>query len=74
MLGRLSDNAHPRVTICFDPDVLRLLVSALERLRGNDHDHLMTPAWSGTDLDERPLGEGTKLIHHLRLVRRETRW
>lgn len=74
MLTVEYDEKGEEVAICFDPDGLRLLMAALERLTGNDHDHLMTPAWSGVELDEKPLGERTKLIHHLRLVRRESRW
>lgn len=74
MLTVEYDEKGEEVAICFDPEGLRLLVASLERLKGNGHDHLMTPTWSGAELDEKPLGEGTKLVHHLRLVHRETRW
>lgn len=74
MLTVEYDEIREEVSICFDPEGLRLLMAALERLKGNDHEHLMTPAWAGTELDEKSLGEGAKLIPHLRLVRREVPW
>lgn len=62
------------VDICFDDEGLELLTRALGRVKADSHDHLMTPAWAGTELDERALNSqpGWRLINHVRLVRRPT--
>ena len=70
MLTVELDPDQDAVTISFDEDGLDLLVKRLEMLRkGSGHDHLMTASWAGTELDENPVGSGTMLKHHLRLVR-----
>lgn len=60
------------VAICFDTEGLGLLVAALNRIPEGDHCHLMTATWGGAELDEQAIGNGTTLIHHLRLVRRRS--
>lgn len=59
------------VAICCDEEGLNFLIEKLSRLRGKkDHLHLMTPAWSGTELSEKKQGdENYYLANHLRLVK-----
>lgn len=43
---------------------LRELIEALSRvLNASDHDHLMTPAWGGSELTEEKQGETNRLIN-----------
>lgn len=72
MLTVEHDSAQGEVAICLDSDGLRVLRRALELLERRTaptHEHLMTPAWGGHELDETPVGNGSSLVHHLRLVR-----
>ena len=57
------------VEIFCDTEGLALLFKQLDYLKaGSTHVHLMTPAWAGTELDEKPVGNGTELINHLRIT------
>ena len=60
----------PEVAICFDDEGLEHFIRRLKSLKGKrDHEHLMTPAYAGTDLTEvKQGGEDYILINHLRLV------
>jgi hypothetical protein len=45
---------------------LNELIRILERLvlaKGQSHDHLMTPAWGGTELSEEMQNEANRLLH-----------
>ena len=45
------------------------LIRTLERLRalpGDQHDHLKTPAWGGTELTEEKQGTSTKLLNSVK--------
>jgi hypothetical protein len=59
---------------------LSVLISALERLKAKaeegvcDHDHLMTPAWGGSELSEKKGTESGELIHHLKLYGWTEEW
>lgn len=47
-----------------DDDGLKELIESLERvLRTRQHDHLMTPAWGGTELTQEPQGERNQLVN-----------
>lgn len=61
-----------RVELYFDEVGIEVLSKALERLRlqKQGHDHLMTPAWSGSELTDVAQGENTSLVNHLLLVLR----
>ena len=57
------------VEIFCDSEGLALLLKQLEHLKsGSSHVHLMTPAWAGNELGEKPFGNGTSLINHLRVT------
>jgi hypothetical protein len=57
------------VEIFCDPEGLALLSKQIEHLKaGSSHVHLMTPAWAGNELGEKPLGNGTTLVDHLRIT------
>ena len=58
--------------ICFDEEGLEFLIEKLARLRGRrDHEHLMTPAWAGSELTEnRQGGDEYELVNHLLLVKK----
>ena len=51
------------------PEDLRLLADSLNCLseRPGDHDHLMTPSWSGDELGETPVGKDNQLINHVKV-------
>jgi Immunity protein 32 len=56
------------VEIYCDSDGLRELSRQIQFLQSSEtHVHLMTPAWAGQELTEVPQGNGTTLIHHLRI-------
>ena len=50
---------------------LASLREALDRLlespEQTNHEHLMTPAWGGSELSEDVQGEGNRLVHHVKL-------
>jgi Immunity protein 32 len=57
------------VEIFCDAEGLTLLSKQLEHLKsGSSHVHLMTPAWAGNELGEKPFGNGTILINHVRIT------
>jgi hypothetical protein len=57
------------VEIFCDAKGLALLFKELEHLKaGSTHVHLMTPAWAGIELDEKPVGKESVLVHHLRIT------
>ena len=70
---RDADKAHEGMTeveIFCDADGLALLAKQIEHLKsGSSHVHLMTPAWAGDELGEKPYGTDTILINHLRITR-----
>lgn len=64
-----SSEGRTEVEIYLDAAGVELLARQLESLRkGAGHVHLMTPEWAGTELEASPVGSGTVLAHHLRLV------
>ncbi|MDE2721872.1 MAG: Imm32 family immunity protein [Gemmatimonadota bacterium] len=69
-----SDWKIAEVAVCFDEEGLELLEYRLKLLRQGkvpNHDHLMTPSWSGYELTEEKQGDDRNiLVNHLRLVRR----
>jgi hypothetical protein len=70
----LRDGDKPgraEVALCLDDEGLEVLVRRLERLRGRrDHEHLMTPAWAGSELtDSKQGGPEFELVNHLRIVK-----
>ena len=68
---RVADNAgseNAEVEIFCDAVGLEELIKQLGHLRsGSTHVHLMTAAWAGTELSDKPMGKGTELINHLRI-------
>ena len=67
----LEESDHPEVALCFDLEGLNTLIANLQKLKSKiGHVHLMTPAWSGSDLTEKLMGgEQYRLVNSLRLVR-----
>lgn len=70
----LKDGAKPleaEAAICFDDEGLEVLIGLLIGLRGKkEHEHLMTPSWSGSELSEvKRGGEDYQIVNHLRLVK-----
>jgi hypothetical protein len=64
----------PQVVIAGDPDRLRSLVRAIERLIAAtsdgeaDHTHLHTPEWAGDELSSKKwLGGEFAVVHHVKL-------
>lgn len=64
--------APAEVAICCDEQGLNLLIEKLQRLRGKqEHIHLMTPSWAGSELTEQKQGgDDYQLANHLRLVKK----
>jgi hypothetical protein len=57
------------IEIFCDAEGLALLSKQIEHLKsGSGHVHLMTPAWAGHELGEKPFGKGTTLVNHLRIT------
>ena len=57
------------VEIFCDAEGLSLLIKQLEHIKGgSSHVHLMTPAWAGNELGEETIGNGTRLVNHLRIT------
>jgi hypothetical protein len=70
----IKDGAKPseaEAALCFDDEGLEFLIEKLTRLRGKqDHEHLMTPSWAGSELTEvKQGGAEYGLVNHLRLVK-----
>lgn len=64
-----AEEGIAEVEIFCDPDGLAFLFKQLEHLKtGSSHVHMMTPAWAGSELGEKPFGHGTTLINHLRIT------
>ncbi|MEI6860898.1 MAG: Imm32 family immunity protein [Verrucomicrobiota bacterium] len=69
----LVQRKEGEIVLHADAKGLALLIAALERLKkkaeegASDHDHLMTPAWAGTELSEKKGAEAGALIHHLKI-------
>lgn len=56
------------VEIFMDAEGRDLLISRLQKLRvPGDHDHLMTPSWSGWELSEDGQRSGNDLINQVNL-------
>ena len=71
MLTVELNEREQRVEIYIDDEGAKVLSRALETVvRTKGHDHLMTPSWSGTELNESPQGQQTILMNHLLLVYR----
>ena len=51
------------------PDDLQNLAIILNKLsnRIGDHEHLMTPSWSGDELSEKLVSNNDKLINHVKI-------
>lgn len=65
-----ATDGKAEVEIFLDEAGLRVLLAQLRHLEsGSSHVHLMTPAWAGNELTEKAQGEGTVLVHHLRVTR-----
>ena len=66
------NNREESVEIYCDRDGLELLVERLGKLakstKADNHDHLMTPSWAGTELTEEKQGNGNMLVNHLRIT------
>lgn len=64
--------SEAEVAVCFDEEGLELLMAKLAQMRQRrDHEHLMTPAWAGTELTEvKQGGVDYELVNHLRLVKK----
>ena len=59
--------ADNTIEIFFDSEGRDLLVRSLQKIkRPGDHDHLMTPSWSGHELSESAHGTN-KLVHKVTL-------
>jgi hypothetical protein len=65
-----AGGGEAEVEVFCDAEGLAVLLRQLQHLHnaGTGHVHLMTPAWAGTELDERTVGKGTQLINHLRVT------
>ena len=64
-----ANEGMAEIEIFCDAEGLALLSKKIEHLKsGSSHIHLMTPGWSGQELGEKPFGEGTALINHLRIT------
>ena len=62
-------SGRAEIEIFCDPDGLNLLFKHLRFLQtGSTHVHLMTAAWAGTELGDKPNGGGTQLINHLKIT------
>ena len=69
MLLTVEYNKEDGVEIHCDSEGLELLVSKLNVLKQHGgHEHLMTPAWAGTELTEEKQGDGNELINHLKIL------
>lgn len=74
MLSVEYNLAGEAVFVVGDPAGLRSLAERLWRLAdrtpadGSDHDHLMSPAWGGAELEAEPQGSGNRAVHHLKVV------
>ena len=67
--ANLVESGSAEVQIFCDTEGLSVLIEQLRRLSsGSTHVHFMTPAWAGSELGEKPLGEDTDLIHHFRVT------
>ena len=57
------------VEIHADADGIAALIRWLELAsRTNDHQHLMTPEWGGTELSSQSQGPSNRLVNHVRIV------
>ena len=56
------------VNVFMDEEGRDLLLSTLNSFKKpGDHDHLMTPSWSGWELDEERHNEANLLIHQVNI-------
>ena len=68
MLSFEYDSKNNTLEIFFDADGKARLLASLERLvKPGDHEHLMTPSWSGSELSEERHGAENTLIHMVTL-------
>lgn len=69
------DSEGKKVDISCDHEGLLKLKELIEGLLAtkekNDHLHLMTPSWGGSELTEEKPQEGYKLINHLKIYKWE---
>ena len=72
MLLTVEYNAGEQaVEIHIDREGVDLLVERLSKLKehsGQEHDHLMTESWGGSELTEEKQGAENELINHLRIT------
>lgn len=76
-----TDADGNQVFVHADAAGLDFLIRSLTRLRQRldedicDHDHLFTNEWSGNgDLRTRVVGEGDRLVHHVKLYAWTSEW
>ena len=68
MLSFEYDSKNNTLEIFFDTDGKAHLLASLQRLvKPGDHEHLMTPFWSGSELSEELHGAEKTLIHMVTL-------
>jgi len=60
------------VEIHVDREGIKALINKLEllqRIEGNEHEHLMTASWGGSELTEDLQGRSNKLVHHVKMFK-----
>ena len=68
MLSFEYNSKDGTLEIFFDAEGKAQLIASLESIvKPGDHDHLMTPAWSGYELSEEVHREGNTPIHMVTL-------
>ena len=68
MLSFEYDAKNGTLEIFFDEEGKSLLLTSIEKVvRPGDHDHLMTPSWSGYELSEEVHHEKNTLINMVTL-------
>ena len=74
MLLTVEYDKEGKTEIYMDAQGLELLIERLNKLKRHiekgEHDHLMTPSWSGWELTEEKQGLKNELVNHLCLVLR----
>lgn len=81
VLSFFTDTDGSQVFVHADAAGLDILIRSLTRLRRRldedicDHDHLLTNDWSGRgNLSTRAIGEGDRLVHHVKLYAWTPEW
>jgi hypothetical protein len=80
ILSFSTDADGDQIFIHADADGLDHLIRSLTHIREKldkdicDHDHLMTDAWAGSELTQRTLDDGARLIHHVKIYGWTPEW